>query len=549
MDFNFNISLSVLNHLGRNLYRSFITVIGEAISNSWDADANNVFIAIDREKNTMSIVDDGIGMDEIDFQDKFLKIGYSKRKDGKISSDKNRPYIGRKGIGKLALLSCAKEIEIATIKKDKTIIGGTINNALLDEAIKDDLDSHDYKLGQISDNATNLLNGLEQGTAILFKDISEGINNTVEYIRKLIALNFRFSLLDKSFKIFINGEPIDEKELNDLAESSQFLWIINDYSDPYLESEAFKTNLLEIVKIKSSLPIKGFISTVEKPSQLKIRGTDDKITLDLFVNGRLREKDLMKYKPTARVVESYSYGQIFYDSLDTGNGKDLFTSSREGIVTNDETFEKFLAELSRVYSKILNDWDDFRLKHKQDGDPDNTRITPKQRKAQELFFKTLEDMGLKKKIKKNTIVNQWAEVLSDEVKFNIPSYTECFIAENLLRAFIKYKKIDTSEFSSKVENYKKREEKNKNKANISYDIRENEDDLFYLDMDDLSVKSDPDTGSGPSIEQSAKVYRPIRNAIGHTSIITEQAKNALNVEFNNIKARLEKIVDSVEEKK
>ena len=78
MDFNFNISLSVLNHLGRNLYRSFITVIGEAISNSWDADANNVFIAIDREKNTMSIVDDGIGMDEIDFQDKFLKIGYSK---------------------------------------------------------------------------------------------------------------------------------------------------------------------------------------------------------------------------------------------------------------------------------------------------------------------------------------------------------------------------------------------------------------------------------------------------------------------------------------
>ena len=404
-------------------------------------------------------------------------------------------------------------------------------------------------MGQISDNATNLLNGLEQGTAILFKDISEGINNTVEYIRKLIALNFRFSLLDKSFKIFINGEPIDEKELNDLAESSQFLWIINDYSDPYLESEAFKTNLLEIVKIKSSLPIKGFISTVEKPSQLKIRGTDDKITLDLFVNGRLREKDLMKYKPTARVVESYSYGQIFYDSLDTGNGKDLFTSSREGIVTNDETFEKFLAELSRVYSKILNDWDDFRLKHKQDGDPDNTRITPKQRKAQELFFKTLEDMGLKKKIKKNTIVNQWAEVLSDEVKFNIPSYTECFIAENLLRAFIKYKKIDTSEFSSKVENYKKREEKNKNKANISYDIRENEDDLFYLDMDDLSVKSDPDTGSGPSIEQSAKVYRPIRNAIGHTSNITEQAKNAINVEFNNIKARLEKIVDSVEEKK
>ncbi len=549
MDFNFNISLSVLNHLGRNLYRSFITVIGEAISNAWDADANKVFITIDREKNTMSIVDDGIGMDENDFQNKFLKIGYSKRKEGKIISDKKRPYIGRKGIGKLALLSCAKEIEIATIKYANTVIGGTINNASLDQAIKDDINSHDYKLGEISDDVIELLNGFEHGTAILFKGISEGINNTVEYIRKLIALNFRFSLLDKSFKIFINGKLIDETELNDLADSSQFLWIINDYSDPYLESKKFKKNLLETAKISSQLPIKGFIATVEKPSQLKIRNTDDKITLDLFVNGRLREKDLMKYRPTARVVESYSYGQIFYDGLDLGTGKDLFTSSREGIVTNDETFEKFLNELSRIYSKILSDWDIFRLMHKQDGDPDNTSITPKQRKAQELFFRTLEDMGLKNKIKKNSIVNQWAEVLADEVKFNIPSYTECFIAENLLRAFIKYKRIDTSEFNTKVARYKRSENNNKNKANISYDIRENDDDLYYLDMEDLSIKSDPDLGTGPSIERSAKVYRPIRNAIGHTSIITDQAKNALNVEFNNIKARLDKIVDSINDEK
>ena len=47
--FRFEISLSVLNHLGRNLYRNFITVLGEAISNAWDADAKNVWIDIDRE--------------------------------------------------------------------------------------------------------------------------------------------------------------------------------------------------------------------------------------------------------------------------------------------------------------------------------------------------------------------------------------------------------------------------------------------------------------------------------------------------------------------
>lgn len=74
--FSFEISLSVLNHLGRQLYRSFATVLGEAISNSWDADAKNVKIYVDRQKGSFFIKDDGVGMTPADFQDKFLKIGY-----------------------------------------------------------------------------------------------------------------------------------------------------------------------------------------------------------------------------------------------------------------------------------------------------------------------------------------------------------------------------------------------------------------------------------------------------------------------------------------
>ena len=61
-NFTFNISLSVLNHLGRNLYRSFLTVLGEAISNAWDADASNVWIYIDKENDSFVIKDDGTGM-------------------------------------------------------------------------------------------------------------------------------------------------------------------------------------------------------------------------------------------------------------------------------------------------------------------------------------------------------------------------------------------------------------------------------------------------------------------------------------------------------
>src|SRR6266702_1144191 len=137
--FTFDISLSVLNDLGRRLYRSFATVLGEAISNSWDADAKNAQIYVNRDKDSFFIRDDGVGMTAQDFQNRFLKIGYSKRKDGKTTSPGGRPFIGRKGIGKLALLSCADKITVISKVKDGNWIGGTIDNSKLDDAITEDL--------------------------------------------------------------------------------------------------------------------------------------------------------------------------------------------------------------------------------------------------------------------------------------------------------------------------------------------------------------------------------------------------------------------------
>ena len=137
-EFSFEISLSVLNHLGRNLYRNFITVLGEAISNSWDADANNVWIDIKSDKGFF-IKDDGSGMNKRDFQNKFLKIGYSKRKSDGMASPNHRPYIGAKGIGKLALLSCAEKISVISKTENTEYIGGVIDNTGLSKAIEHDL--------------------------------------------------------------------------------------------------------------------------------------------------------------------------------------------------------------------------------------------------------------------------------------------------------------------------------------------------------------------------------------------------------------------------
>lgn len=548
--FNFNISLSILNHLGRNLYRNIVTVIGEAISNSWDADAKNVWIEIDRENNTMCVLDDGSGMTADDFQNKFLKIGYSKRKDGNYKSASGRPYIGRKGIGKLALLSCAKRIHIATKAEGTELIGGIIDNTGLDEAIREDLNSQDYLLGNLEIDFSENLKPLKHGTIIFFEGVTNGIFNTVEYIKKAIALYFRFALIDKEFNIVVNGTTISQDLLSEISSSTQFVWTINGLKDPFVET---MLNLQERVSLESSLNIKGYIASVQKPSNLKIRGTQEKLTIDLFVNGRLREKDILRHIPTSRIVENYVYGQIHFDDLDTGGNKDVFTSSREGIISDDPTFKLFLNEIDRLFREIVDQWDDFRRAHGDDGDPDNPKVTAKARKAQELFNTSLRDYaGEKDTIRKNGIVEKWVKILSEEAQFNIPSYTECFISENLLREFIKHTSLPLSEQAVKAASeWKTREQRSKEAANISYDVRVSDDDICYLDMDNLAnlVDKTPDKLKDAGLSRSAVVYKPIRDAVGHTSIITSIAKAQLTLEYENIKARLIKLLQAMDQSK
>lgn len=542
--YTFNISLSILNHLGRNLYRSFITVLGEAISNSWDADAKKVWIYIDRDNNTLVIKDDGLGMTENDFQNKFLKIGYSKRKDNATSTASGRPFIGRKGIGKLALLSCAKRITVLTKTANTDLVGGVIDNSGLDKAIKDDVSANEYSLIEPSKGIIEKYNkDFSNGTIILFDEINDGIKNRIEYIRKLVALYFRFSLLDSSFSIILNDNEIKLEELKELMDNTQLLWRINNPNDPYLRDYLEKQDTL---KRKADLSIEGssingFIASVEKPSMLKIRGSEEKVSIDLYVNGRLREKDILKHIPTARIVESYLYGQIHYNDLDDEN--DRFTSSREGVVSDDPKFLNLLKEVEKLLKKIIEDWDVWRIELKQDGDSENKRIPPKERKSKELFNEISKDFiptGTNGPNKKK--VEKWVSELDEDATFNFSSYGECFISENLLRKYITDKGIALGDKQEeKVKEYRKKAEDAKNAANISFDIREDDNDLSYFAMDDLTYMVEP-VSKGEikkaSLHRDAQEYKPIRDAMSHTSRLTKAAKNRLNATYENIKARI-----------
>ena len=544
--YTFNISLSILNHLGRNLYRSFITVLGEAVSNSWDADAKNVYIVIDKDKNTLIIKDDGRGMNSDDFQNKFLKIGYSKRKNDVFATENGRPFIGRKGIGKLALLSCAKRITVWTKTSQTDFIGGVIDNSGLDEAIKDDVSTNDYHLtAPDSTLLEEFGKGMTSGTIIFFEDINDGIRNRIDYIRKMVALYFRFSLVDSSFNIYLNGSRITLDELDDLVNGTQLLWQINQSNDPYITDKLRNSgNLKKERELKSSIPtVSGFIASVEKPSMLKIRGSEEKVSVDLYVNGRLREKDIMKHIPTARIVESYLYGQIHYNALD--DETDRFTSSREGVVSDDPKYQSFLQDIDKIIKIIIENWDVWRTELKQDGDSENKRLTQKERKSQELFNAVVEDYIPPMIESESTTqpssrqkVEQWIDELHKDASFNFSSYGECFVSENLLRKYIDDKKIEHKDFlTQEIDKWKEAEKRNKEAANISIDIRKNNSDLSYASMTNLARNVD-NPGTTTTVVQDAKEFKPIRDALAHTSLLTDEAKLKLTSVFHNIKGRI-----------
>lgn len=573
-DFQFEISLSVLNHLGRNLYRNFITILGEAISNSWDADAENVWITINPEERYLTIKDDGIGMTAADFQEKFLKIGYSKRKGGKYNSEKrNRVFIGSKGIGKLALLSCAEKVEILTKTENSDYVGGLIDNRGLDDAIQDDMKPGEYPLERVNiAHFEGLRENLESGTLIYFENLNQDLRNTIAQLRKLIALHFRFPLHDENFKIFVNDEIISVNDLRDLFSKTQFFWRLNSFQDVFIDSFQDYTKNSKDLSVGGQ--VSGFLASVETPRNLNIVGTGEKITVDLYVNGRLREKNLLRRMQSNQLVETYLYGQIHFDVIDAPSdaNKDPFTSSREGVVEGNSHYETLIDILKdSILPTVRKDWDEWRVGLRQQGDPEGNAVTPKERAAISLSSAISDDFrsaggqggggnggsggrasGDDDEKPDTDLVDKWINEIEKENQFSLEAYGDCFVSENIIRRYIEFKSTDIAHLGKMVLNYKKIENDYLSEGNLNISIRKSSKDVDYLgmkemvssieDVDPKTFKDDPNNFTSPSLYLDALQYSTLRNVVGHTGFVTEEGKTKMRSIYDNIKARVKDLL-------
>lgn len=119
---NIKVHSQIINDLSSGIYSSPASCVKELINNSYDADATLVTIRLKPIEDTITIIDNGSGMNALDFDNNFAWISKSnKRNDGELSKQLNRPLIGKIGIGFIAVNELCEELEITSSKAGEAI--------------------------------------------------------------------------------------------------------------------------------------------------------------------------------------------------------------------------------------------------------------------------------------------------------------------------------------------------------------------------------------------------------------------------------------------
>lgn len=362
-------SLEVLKHLGFNLYSNIPAVISEVVANSYDADATKVTITIEEDKIT--IKDDGHGMTLTDINNKFLLVGYQKRKDAensktddkgnKISQKFGRYVMGRKGIGKLSLFSIANNIEVHSTKNGEKN-GFILNRADIEKEIETLEKYHPKDVNPATIN-------ISEGTQIVITQLKKNVSHTETYLRKRLAK--RFSVIGDEFNVSINENPIDIHD-RDFFKKLQFMWLLGNQPDNYSSKfDLEKVNRLsgtviqktkndrgELVEITHE--ISGWIGSVRKPAELEEDNVNNN-KISIICRGKLWQEDILKTFNESGIFSTYLIGEITADFLDTDSEEDIATSSRQSIKEDDPRFVALSEHLYQLVKEIKKVWTAMRV--------------------------------------------------------------------------------------------------------------------------------------------------------------------------------------------
>lgn len=358
MKYTMSLSLNVLNHLGINLYSNIPAVLSEIVANSWDADAENVVISI--SDNEIIIEDDGCGMTTSDINEHFLKVGYQKREFQQKSTKHDRPFMGRKGIGKLSMFSIAKEIDVISAKSNDS---GTLEISALRMNIDKITDTIKSGSGEYHPEEICEGNIDKEGTKIILKKLKKNISSlTPEYIRKRIARRFGIVGKEYCFSVTVNGNVVSLAD-RDYFNKLNYIWYYGQESEKYANyaQKATSKNLRDNVLKNNDKEynVTGWIGTVESSGDLK-DGEDNLNKITILVRGKVGQEDILADYSEGGLYSKYLIGEINADFFDSDEFDDMATSSRQEYKRDDERYIALKEFIKNELKSIQSKWTDLR---------------------------------------------------------------------------------------------------------------------------------------------------------------------------------------------
>lgn len=349
--YQMTVDLNVLKHLGINLYSNLAAVLTEAVANAWDADATEVDIRVDQGKDQITIRDNGIGMSVEDVNEKYLKVGYQRRKGAQEErTDGGRLVMGRKGLGKLSLFSIAEIVEVQSVKQEEGEEGEK-HGLRMDVKGIEDAGGDTYVPEELKPEEVEV----ERGTWITLRKINrQRLDVGLRALDKRLAR--RFSIFGGEFQVSIDGKPLSSAGISPV----QYLWKLGDDEAnlPEYSRQAALEDSLSAWKGKQ-WRIGGWLGTAKEPKDLD--GEAGNLNgIVVLARGRLFHENILDQLNDGRIYTKYLTGRIQADFLDADDQDDIATSDRQRIREDDPRYEALNAFLKERLGQVEKQWLEWR---------------------------------------------------------------------------------------------------------------------------------------------------------------------------------------------
>ena len=203
------------------MYQSPVAAVAELVANAWDADAERVDIRLPEALGAEAeivVEDDGLGMTFHECQDRFLNVGYARRKESSVerSPEKQRRILGRKGIGKFAGFGIAEVVRIETVSKatgEQTVFEMDISKLRTGGYVNPEGEQIDLIQYDGPDDSRKQ----EHGTIVRLRRLLLSRTPSSSAFARSMARRFLLYQTASDFRVLVNADHLpDDEDLVDL---------------------------------------------------------------------------------------------------------------------------------------------------------------------------------------------------------------------------------------------------------------------------------------------------------------------------------------------